>query len=99
MPYKCLMDNFGELSSAVTTVPEARVGYPLGEWAEAQEPMRERGYHLTYFEQLEDALGFMRPGSVYYCEVEGIVGDIPRPPFSCSMNLETSAVSPPTKNV
>jgi len=72
------MDTWGKLESVIITVPGAKVEYPLGEWAEAQAAMQAQGYHLTYFEELDDALAFTRPHSVYYCEVEGIIENLPR---------------------
>ena len=78
MPYKCVAQVRGKLMSAIAYDTPAGVTYPIGEWAEAPTVMQEQGYYLTYFEKLEDALKFTRPGAVWYCEVDGIVeGEIP----------------------
>jgi len=78
MPYKCVAQVRGKLMSAIVYDTLAGVTYPIGEWAEAHAIMQKQGYHLTYFEKLEDALKFTRPGAVWHCEVDGVVeGEIP----------------------
>lgn len=76
-------DNFSLLAEGAS-----RVKYIIGEWVEAPTAFAEKGYHLTYFSELERAQkeGLGCPRKIWECEVDGVLSKLP--PMVYSFDVE-----------
>jgi len=93
MPYKVLVDLGEQGGQSAIVMYAARVLYTKGEWVTAPEWLARKGYHLTFFEWLEDAEHFCSCGSkaIWQCEVEDILDKLPQ---MCRFSVDDGKIEP-----